>query len=60
MATPGRSPLLLLDDRPDYANLELPRSDHWMGRAISLLVKLTWTERQLEERCAALARAVAG
>ena len=60
MATPGRSPLQLLEKRPDYGNLELPRSDHWMGRAVSLLVKLTWTPRQLDERCAALARVAAG
>ncbi len=35
---------------PDYAHLQLPRSDGIIGRTISMLIKLSWTEQELSER----------
>jgi len=35
---------------PDYSKVELPRSDAIMGRTISMLIKLTWTEEELSRR----------
>ena len=48
--SPGRPVLDLLDGVPDYADLELKVSDGLMSRAISMLIKLSWTPRQVEER----------
>ena len=39
-----------LGDLPDYAHLQLPRSDGIMSRTISMLIKLSWTEQELSER----------
>lgn len=46
----SRLPLALLEDGPDYRNLELPRSDDIMKRTISLQIKLSWTEDELADR----------
>jgi len=35
---------------PDYARIQLPRSDAIMSRVISMQIKLSWTEDQLKER----------
>ncbi len=35
---------------PDYAHLQLPRSDGIISRTISMLIKLSWTEQELSER----------
>ena len=39
-----------LGDLPDYAHLQLPRSDGIISRTISMLIKLSWTEQELSER----------
>jgi 8-amino-3,8-dideoxy-alpha-D-manno-octulosonate transaminase len=52
--------LKLLDTFPGYDGLSLPRSDAIMSRTLSVLIKLSWTEDQLEERIAAMCRAVDG
>ena len=46
----AKLPLELLEHRPDYQTLELPRSDSIMSRTISMLIKLSWTEEELEQR----------
>jgi len=43
-------PLQLIDNRPDYGNVELPASDKVMGRAISMLIKLSWSEEDIAQR----------
>lgn len=35
---------------PDYTNSDFSASDHWMGRTISCLIKLSWSEKEMEER----------
>jgi 8-amino-3,8-dideoxy-alpha-D-manno-octulosonate transaminase len=39
-----------LPDCPDYSTVSLPRSDAIMQRAISMQIKIGWTEVQLEQR----------
>ena len=40
----------LLDHCPDYQKVELPKSDGIMGRTLSMLIKLSWTEAELSQR----------
>ncbi len=51
MRTAMPAPQTHLDNMPDYTRLDLPQSDHFMGRTISMLIKLSWTEAELEKRC---------
>ena len=46
----GKLPQEILDGMPDYSKARFPESDHWMGRTISMLIKLSWTEEQVQER----------
>ncbi len=46
----ARLPLTLLDEVPDYSRLALPRSDAVMGRTISMLIKLSWTDDEVAQR----------
>lgn len=42
--------LQLLDYRPDYEKIVLPKSDGIMARTLSMLIKLSWTEDELSRR----------
>lgn len=46
----ARLPIELVADRPDYAAVSLPRSDAIIARNISMQIKLSWTQNELEER----------
>lgn len=46
----GRLPQEVRDGLPDYSNRDFSASDHWMGRTISCLIKLSWTEEEVEKR----------
>ena len=46
----ARLPIALLENRPDYENIDLPQSDQIMSRTISILIKLSWTEDELGQR----------
>jgi len=46
----AKLPLQLLESHPDYEALELPRSDNVMSRLISMLIKLSWTNAELNQR----------
>ena len=60
LTSPARLPLQLLDPCPDYGRLELPRSDAITSRAISVQIKLSWTESELLRRIEAITGAVKG
>ena len=60
LATPGRSPLRLLDPPPDLSRLALPRSDELMARTISILVKLSWSEEEIRDLKGRIVRALRG
>jgi Predicted pyridoxal phosphate-dependent enzyme apparently involved in regulation of cell wall biogenesis len=34
----------------DYSKADFSASDHWMGRTISCLIKLSWSEKEMQER----------
>jgi len=48
LRTPGRSPLELLDSRPELRRPDIERSDRVLGRTISMAVRLAWTDAELE------------
>jgi 8-amino-3,8-dideoxy-alpha-D-manno-octulosonate transaminase len=50
LESPFRLPLHLIEDSPDYEGIQLPRSDSIMKRAISMQIKLSWTEGDIAER----------
>jgi 8-amino-3,8-dideoxy-alpha-D-manno-octulosonate transaminase len=52
----ARLPLQLLDNCPDYSNVQLPRSDALMARTISMLIKLSWTEQEIDQRIQSMVR----
>lgn len=39
---------------PDYEKQDFSKSDHWMGRTISMLIKIGWTEDEVNARAARL------
>lgn len=50
LASVTKLPLHVLDKPQDYATLQLPESDKIVSRLISMLVKVGWTDEQLELR----------
>jgi 8-amino-3,8-dideoxy-alpha-D-manno-octulosonate transaminase len=56
----AKLPIELLDKVPDYSTVTLPQSDRIMGRAISMLIKLNWTQKDLETRIAGLKEVFGG
>ncbi len=50
MASSARLPLEMYEDCPDYESIEFPVSNNIMGRLISMQIKLSWTEAELDER----------
>jgi len=55
LRTAARSPLQLLDRLPDYREIDLEQSDRLVGRAISMLIKLSWTRKEIDDRIARIA-----
>ena len=41
---------------PDYNTLDFSASDGWIGRTLSCLIKLSWTESEVQERAKAMVR----
>lgn len=50
LASAARLAIKGFDHCPDYTQVRLPRSDGIMSRALSMQIKLSWTEEQLEQR----------
>jgi 8-amino-3,8-dideoxy-alpha-D-manno-octulosonate transaminase len=50
LKSPADLPITLIKDRPDYAKIQLPKSDDIMKRTISMLIKLSWTTDELSRR----------
>ncbi len=46
----GKLPEEIKEQLPDYSKSDFSASDHWMGRTISCLIKLSWTEEEVKER----------
>ena len=52
----ARLPIHLQENIPDYESLDLRRSDAIMGRTISMLIKLGWSDAELETRIEKMAQ----
>jgi len=55
LKAPAKLPIRLIESRPDYQKLHLPRSDSIMSRMISMQIKLSWTEVDIKKRMDAMA-----
>jgi 8-amino-3,8-dideoxy-alpha-D-manno-octulosonate transaminase len=54
----GNIPSEIKNQMQDLNNTDFSKSDAWMGRAISSLVKIGWTEAQTQERAATMKRVI--
>ncbi len=48
----------LAENKPDYKNISLPESDSVMKKTISMLIKLSWTDSEIEKRIDGIKKAV--
>ncbi|MCL6273180.1 DegT/DnrJ/EryC1/StrS family aminotransferase [Muricauda sp. 2012CJ35-5] len=51
----GRLPKDVLEALPDYNKSDFSASDHWVGRNLSCLIKLSWTESEVQARAKKMA-----
>lgn len=51
----GKLPQEVYDRLPDYSKSDFSKSDHWVGRNISYLIKLGWSEDEVRDRAAKVA-----
>lgn len=54
----GQLPKEVREALPDYSKTDFSESDHWMGRTISCLIKLIWTEEEVGERAKRMVEAI--
>ncbi|MGC1514324.1 MAG: DegT/DnrJ/EryC1/StrS family aminotransferase [Maribacter sp.] len=52
----GKLPQEVLNQLPDYSKADFSKSDAWMGRTISCLIKLSWSPEQVQERALTMKR----
>lgn len=50
MKSCAKLPIELIADRPDYTRVQTPKSDAIMSRTLSMLIMLSWTEEDLQQR----------
>ena len=48
----GKLPQEVINQLPDYSKSDFSKSDKWIGRTISCLIKLSWSDNQVNERAA--------
>lgn len=46
----GKLPQAIYNQLPDYSKSDFSKSDHWVGRNISCLIKLGWSEAEVQQR----------
>lgn len=56
MHSSAKLPIHLIDDRPDYQQIQTPNSDAIMSCTISFLIQLSWTEADIQSRRDAFAK----
>nr|WP_299385527.1 DegT/DnrJ/EryC1/StrS family aminotransferase [Allomuricauda sp.] len=56
----GKLPKDVLEALPDYTQADFSASDHWVGRNISCLIKLGWSEEDVRNRARAMANVLGG
>jgi len=50
LITLGKLPQAVYEQLPDYNKADFSQSDHWVGRTISCLIKLSWQEKKVQLR----------
>ena len=60
MRSPAPLAVQLLEHRPDFNKTRLPQSDAIMERTISILIKLSWSEEELNQRIDKIRSVLAG
>ncbi len=56
----GKLPQAVYNQLPDYSKSDFSKSDHWVGRAISCLIKLGWSETEVKERAEKMTSLIQG
>ncbi|MDC0008150.1 DegT/DnrJ/EryC1/StrS family aminotransferase [bacterium] len=56
----GKLPNEVLEQLPNYSKMDFSKSDHWMGRAISCLIKLGWSDEEVQIRANKMAELIRG
>jgi len=46
----GKLPNEVIEQLPDYGTADFSKSDHWVSRNISCLIKLSWSKTEVEDR----------
>ena len=54
----GKLPQEILDNLPDYSKADFSASDKWMGRTISCLIKLGWSEEEMQLRAQKMVKTI--
>jgi 8-amino-3,8-dideoxy-alpha-D-manno-octulosonate transaminase len=60
MKGPAKLPIELIADRPDYTQISTPISDDIMSRTFSMLIQLSWTEEDIQNRINAFSKVFKG
>jgi len=56
----GKLPDEISNSLPDYVKSDFSMSDYWVGRTISCLIKLGWTEVEVKERAIKISTVIEG
>ncbi|MEM9143880.1 MAG: DegT/DnrJ/EryC1/StrS family aminotransferase [Bacteroidota bacterium] len=54
----GKLALEVRDSLPSYGSKDFSNSDHWIGRNISCLIKLGWTEEEVHKRAREMVKVI--
>lgn len=54
----GKLPEEIQNQLPDYTKTDFSSSDRWMGRNISVLIKLSWTKEEVQQRAQKIASVI--
>ncbi|MEX0315427.1 MAG: DegT/DnrJ/EryC1/StrS family aminotransferase [Allomuricauda sp.] len=54
----GKLPQDVLDALLDYSKTDFSASDHWVGRNISCLIKLSWTTEEVHKRAEKMVKSI--
>ncbi len=54
----GKLPTELYKQLPDYSIIDFSKSDHWMGRTVSCLIKLGWSREEVSNRAATMVKTI--
>jgi 8-amino-3,8-dideoxy-alpha-D-manno-octulosonate transaminase len=54
----GKLPQEIMDQLPDYHTADFSKSDNWISRNISCLIKIGWSEAEVNERAQKMAQII--